>query len=178
MQQTGDQIQMKPVRGFEGRYSVTNKGEIFSHVSGRFLRLKPHDAGYYAISLTDGNGGVFDKLVHRIVCEAFNGPAPYGKEFVNHIDGNKRNNDACNLEWCSREENMRHAISTGLMAAQPIAVSKANCRRAKPVVGIMSDGTVLRFPSITAARKAGFAKVSDCLLGNRKTSGGATWRFA
>lgn len=112
------------------------------------------------------------------MCEAFNGKAPDGKEFVNHIDGNKHNNDATNLEWCSREENMRHAVATGLMESQREAVIKSNKRRAKPVIGTMIDGTEIWFPSITAARNAGFSKVSDCVLGNRRTSGGATWTYA
>lgn len=168
---------MKPVRGFEGRYSVTNTGKVFSHISDRFLRPKPHSSGYYAISLTDGRGGVYDRLIHRIVCEAFNGKPPDGKEFVNHIDGNKHNNDATNLEWCSREENMRHAVATGLTASQREAVIKSNKRRAKPVIGTMIDGTEIWFSSITAARNAGFSKVSDCVLGNRMTSGGAIWRY-
>lgn len=170
--------QMKPVQGYEGRYSVSDDGRVYSHVTGKFLRPKPHSAGYLAISLSDGNGHITDALVHRLVCSAFHGEPDGDRSFVNHIDGNKKNNDPDNLEWCTRSENMRHAVRTGLTATQKIAVSKSNRRRAKPVVGTMPDGSMIRFESVTDARKAGYQKVSDCLLGNRKTSGGATWRYA
>jgi hypothetical protein len=53
------------------------------------------------------------KMIHTLVAEAFI-PNPDCKKFVNHIDGNKRNNHVSNLEWVTSKENMSHAIRTGL----------------------------------------------------------------
>ena len=49
---------------------------------------------------------------HRLVCRAFHGPAPEGKDQVNHIDLNRSNNAPENLEWVSAAQNMQHARET------------------------------------------------------------------
>lgn len=65
--------------------------------------------GYYkCFGHTDTN------LVHRAVAEAFI-PNPQNLPCVNHIDGNKENNTASNLEWVTYKQNSQHAVKTGLM---------------------------------------------------------------
>lgn len=52
---------------------------------------------------------------HRVVAELFVvNPDPDNRTQVNHIDGNKHNNAAVNLEWVSQSENQRHAFRNGL----------------------------------------------------------------
>ena len=48
-------------------------------------------------------------LVHRLICEAYHGPAPEGKPFVDHIDRCKTNNTPSNLRWVSHKENVHNA---------------------------------------------------------------------
>lgn len=57
-------------------------------------------------------------LVHRLKAIVFI-PNIENKEQVNHIDGNKSNNDLSNLEWVTRSENMRHAYRIGLLKDHP-----------------------------------------------------------
>jgi hypothetical protein len=50
--------------------------------------------------------------VHRLVAELFVGN-PNGGNCVNHIDGDYKNNNAENLEWCTQRDNVRHSIKIG-----------------------------------------------------------------
>ncbi len=77
------------------------------------LTLAPHSAGYVAVTLQEDRVSV-GRLVHRLVAEAFHGPIPAGQE-VNHIDGVKTNNRPSNLEYVTRQQNIRHAMRIGLM---------------------------------------------------------------
>lgn len=70
-------------------------------------------AGYPRVKLLLDNG-VKHIFVHRAVAEAFI-PNPYNKPQVNHKDGNKKNPNVDNLEWCTPKENMHHASVTGLL---------------------------------------------------------------
>ena len=110
----------KNVEGFDGFYQVSNFGNVKSLGGwcGTSLR-KPH---VLSVSLTrDGyekvrlihNGKDKTLRVHRLVAEGFI-PKVEGKNTVNHIDGNKRNNNVSNLEWVDRSEQMYHAYKLGL----------------------------------------------------------------
>jgi len=118
----------KPIHGFEGIYEVSDLGNVrsvprlrrsrgFKYAVGyRVLKGAVTRDGYKTVRLYHHVGGTkwTDASVHRLVASAFL-PQPEGKLFVNHKDGNKLNNSPANLEWCTRSENCRHAISIGLV---------------------------------------------------------------
>lgn len=80
---------------------------------GRMKELRPANNGHGYLHLTiDG----VQRYVHRLVAEAYLGNPPSDKVFVNHIDGNKGNNAAENLEWVDRIGNAQHAKGMGLLA--------------------------------------------------------------
>jgi len=97
----------KEIKGLEGRYSVNEDGNVFSHRRG--IRLKPGLAGGYHCVKLAGK----DRRVHRLVAEAFL-PNFLDKPQVNHIDGNKQNNALSNLEMATASENATHAFKMGL----------------------------------------------------------------
>ena len=106
----------KDIAGFEGRYQVSNKGNVKSlHYRGHdvesLMKLSEHHTGYLIVQLGKKPAKVC--LVHQLVAKAFM-PLVEGKTFVNHIDGNKHNNCVSNLEWVTTQENITHAIKTGL----------------------------------------------------------------
>ena len=118
----------KDIQGFEGLYQVSDHGRVkalerpINHTFGgksilkeRILKLNTHSEGYKCISLRK-NGILKTFKVHRLVSIAFI-PNPENKCSVNHINGIKSDNIVKNLEWCTRKENMVHAVKTGLHVA-------------------------------------------------------------
>lgn len=99
------------IKGNETRYSVSETGTVYNHDKGKFM--KPYmNKGYLLVPIRYKK---YKKnyLIHRLVAEAFI-PKPDGKDYVNHIDGNKENNNVSNLEWCTASENSIHAFNMGL----------------------------------------------------------------
>ena len=86
----------RAVVGYEGKYEVSNLGQVRSRKLHTDLVLKQYPGTYKSIYLH--KQGRHYKLIHRLVAEAFI-PNPDNKPQVNHIDGNKLNNNVSNLEW-------------------------------------------------------------------------------
>ena len=100
----------KDIKGYEGKYIISNCGKVKSIISGRVLVQTKER--YKRVTLCF-NGKKTNKTVHRIVAEHFV-ENPDKKPQVNHIDGNAWNNRSSNLEWCTQSENMLHAYQIGL----------------------------------------------------------------
>ena len=117
----------KDVLGYEKIYEVSNKGRVrsakgkttHSELHGtrvwkpRVLKQKISKDNACRVSLWK-NKQCETCLVHRLVAFAFI-PKQEGKDYINHIDGNRLNNNVENLEWCNHLENNRHAFENGLM---------------------------------------------------------------
>lgn len=107
----------KDVVGFEGLYMVSNLGRVkslnYNH-TGQERILRANGKRYLMVVLSK-NKKKYPLLVHRIVATAF-APNPQNKKTVNHIDGNKLNNNDWNLEWNTQSENHKAAFKLGLMS--------------------------------------------------------------
>lgn len=107
----------KPVLGYEGLYEVSNLGRVRSyHESTRrrrapFHYLSPGNVRGYRQLILCKDGEKRVGLVHRLVAEAFLGPAPIGTPQINHRDFNKSNNRPENLEWVTQTENNRYSAA-------------------------------------------------------------------
>lgn len=106
---------------FKG-YLVSKDGRIFSLKTDRWLKPIVFK-DYLLVTLIRNDGKRCRKFIHRLVAEAFIENTE-NKPQVNHIDGNKQNNCVDNLEWCTAQENAKHAWKTGLISLEKITEAK------------------------------------------------------
>ena len=113
------------IDGYEGLYQVSNKGNVKSLYNGseRILRPRQNRDGYLRVQLFK-NTAAQDRLVHRLVAEAFI-PNLYNKSQVNHLDENKKNNCVDNLEWATAKENSNYGSRNERLSRKILQYSKS-----------------------------------------------------
>ena len=159
-------------------YEVSNKGNIRSkeyndslgHLrSSKKLKKQVNNCGYEYVILSSKEEKHKTLTVHRIVAKTFI-PNPEEKEDVNHIDGNKLNNNVNNLEWTTTQENIIKRYEIGIDGNNYKRVSQFD-----------KDGNLVgSFPSsYEAERITGIKRTSigACCRGERLTAGGYVWKF-
>ena len=116
-------LKWSPVKGYEGLYEASSAGVIRSvdrvsphpkgdlRIQGRLMKFYVMNQGYMVVTLCK-LGAPKKLLVHRVVAEAFL-QVDDKRGFVNHIDGNRKNNALLNLEFCTSTENMANAVFRG-----------------------------------------------------------------
>lgn len=98
-----DGEEWKPIKGFEDRYMISNRGRVWSYHKNALMSASVGSAGYPHLSLREGGKKRYVD-VHRLVAEYFI-PNPLGLRYINHKDENKQNNNVENLEWCTQQYN-------------------------------------------------------------------------
>lgn len=159
----------KPIANYENYY-VSSLGNVkstknFHGQPERILKPGKSNKGYLLVALSkNGKEKVFN--IHRLVALAFV-PNPHNYEQVNHINENKTDNRAENLEWCTAKINVNHGTRTARQ------IQKCS----KKVVCIETN---IVYPSTAdAARKLGLnqGNISNCCSGRNKTCGGYHWKY-
>lgn len=107
-------MEERTVKDFED-YTINSDGQVFSIRSNKYLKPIVKHNGYLQVNLTKGKKRKAC-MIHQLVAEAFlNKPDNYGSVVViNHIDGNKQNNNVSNLEYITQQNNVIHGFKTGL----------------------------------------------------------------
>ena len=145
------------VVGYEGLYMVSDQGRVMSvpkraarsngymaSYDGQILSPSNNTNGYPSVNLHRGGRGR-TRAVHRLVAEAFV-PNPEGLSSVNHIDEDKTNNSAENLEWCTVGYNNDYGTRQ-----QRVQI---NQKQRRAVCMMSLDGEVLRdFPTCLSAAR-------------------------
>lgn len=146
-------------------YQISSLGNVRSNKYGDWRLLKPavDGAGYLVVYLRKNNESVRFH-VHRLVAQAFvegNGTD------VNHINGVKTDNSADNLEWCSRSENMKHAMRV-------LGVGKT-----RKIAQYDKRGSYIKTwaNAYEVQEKLGInhGNINLCINKHRKTAGGYRW---
>lgn len=152
-------------------YRISSEGRVKNKVTGKVLKGKIDTYGYPQVVLCE-NGVKQPALIHRLVAKAF--VDGYDDDLqVNHIDGDKRNNNVENLEWVTRSENVCHAYSHGLMRRS----DKAGCRPKS--VRVIETGEVFVSES-ECARVLGVKRegINACLNGRQLSHHGLHYEYA
>lgn len=150
-------------------YWISTMGSVYNSKTRR-LKKKHINSGYYSVNVCDDKKKQFSIRIHRLVAKTFI-KNPNGKNFVNHKDGNKLNNNVENLEWCSKKENSLHSYKMGLSVS----------RGKKAVKQYSLDGIFIKqFSSITEAAKnlGSMTGISLCCNGKRNKAHGFKWSYA
>lgn len=99
-------MEMKPIPKYEGLYSATDDGQIYSERSKKFLKPRLDKGGYQQVNLHK-NGVQKTYKVHRLIAMTFL-KNPDNLPCVNHKDENRINNCIDNLEFCTHEYNNQY----------------------------------------------------------------------
>lgn len=170
----------KDIKDYEGLYQVSNTGKIKSIdryvnyklnkkrlIKGSIKKLTLNEKGYLKVTLFK-NGKGCTREIQRIVAETFI-PNLDNKEQVNHIDGNKQNNNINNLEWCSPRENTIHSINVLEHYKKPVIQFDLKGKYVNAYMSIKEAGEKNNIRPCS---------ISNCINGRRLTAGGYQWALA
>lgn len=103
----------KDIPNYEGLYSISNNGSVFNLKRKKELKPQKNNIGYYHVVLYN-NGDKKTILVHKLMAITFLNHKPNKhKLIIDHIDGNKLNNNIDNLQIITQRENVCKANVTG-----------------------------------------------------------------
>lgn len=146
-------------------YEVSNMGEVRNKKTKKILKYVISNSGYCLVSLSDKCKSR-TYTIHKLVMEHFNRCA-FDNEVINHIDGNKLNNNIKNLEYVTQKENIIKAWQNNL--CENVRKSLFNRKRSRaiktsrPVAQYDLNGNMInKFVSIREAEEK--TGIANCLI--------------
>ena len=169
----------KDIKDYEEMYQISDLGRVKSlariikhqnrhYRKDKILKTSIDNHGYLQVTLCK-NGKVKRFHVHRLVAQAFI-PNPENKPQVNHIDGNKLNNNINNLEWNTAGENTYHAYKNDLIKHYNRKINQYDL-----------DGNFIKTwdsaKDIEIKINIHKSAICNCCKNKRKTAGGYIWKY-
>lgn len=136
----------KPVYGFED-YMINASGTEILNKDFKSISFYTDRYGYKCATLRN-KGIKKNKTIHSLVMETFVMKRPFDMQ-INHIDGDKTNNDVSNLEYVTASENLKHAYKTGLKCALgekngQAKLTAKDVKEIKSLFGVISQSKIAK----------------------------------
>lgn len=159
----------KPYPEFPNNYLVSNLGKV-KNMRGRELKPQLHKTGYLRVYLCV-DSRKYVRSTHRMVAITFLETVD-GKEEVNHLDLDKTNNVATNLQWATKQENMDHAVLTKAIQ-NPFGVEARNSKYRTKIYDLEGNLKHVTYGN-KELKDLGFdwRNVHACITGRQKTHRG------
>jgi len=158
------------------RIVVTSTG-VKINVSGKIISQQTNRGGYLQCKIkVDGRQKTI--CTHRLIAKAFI-PNPENKREVNHIDGDKTNNNVDNLEWCTPSENIKHSYDIGIRVQNFKGKFGSEHNRSKAVVQYdMNMNRIAIFGSMREAfRETNIRHIWESCNNLCSHAGGYKWEY-
>lgn len=136
---------LKPITYYkvkQGLYQIDENGNIWSNSSSKFMKTRLDKDGYVSLSLKNSDDRYSNFYIHRLMMTTFYPVEGMENLQVNHKDGNKLNNTFENLEQVTNQENLKHALDTGLrkIVGEEHPRCKITEKEAKQIIQMIKDG--------------------------------------
>lgn len=177
----------RDIPNFEGLYQISSMGRILSigrkvesikyalNTQDRILSPFLTKNGYQAITLVKDKRK-YRFYIHRLVGQSFIAN-PHNLAEIDHINTNRTDNRASNLQWCSRKGNMNNPISRENV--RNALLGKLNNHSSKSIVQLKDGVLIATFPSIAEAGRTGYdtSCICEVLNGTKKLYRGYKWAY-
>lgn len=167
-------VRFADIDGHPG-YKISSLGVVYNKDMRPLVPYYHSARRYLAVDIGDAR-----KKIHILVATYFC-KNEHGKPMVNHKNGIKIDNWSGNLEWVTNQENMKHAVDTGLIAYSDWFKRNAVIYGSRPnrAVQMLDNlGNVIsEYPSVKSANRSLGFQIKGALSGRYKTAHGFYFKY-